>query len=153
MLLKNLVVALAAASFAVAAAIPSRFFNLQQRSHGILLSFGIYSSEDMKRFPEKREVDNSVYLLTKRKDEDSLYKKDGLYKPAEDSLYKKDSLYKPAEDGLYKKDSLYDSNKDSLYKKDGLYDVIGDSLYKKDGLYKPAEDGLYKKEKRTAVAQ
>ncbi len=59
----------------------------------------------------KREVDNRVYLLTKRMDEDSLYKKDSLYYDAnEDGLYKKDGLYKPAEDGLYKKDSLYDAN-------------------------------------------
>jgi hypothetical protein len=58
----------------------------------------------------KREVENSVYLLTKRMDEDSLYKKDSLYDANEDGLYKKDGLYKPAEDGLYKKDSLYDAN-------------------------------------------
>ena len=54
-------------------------------------------------FPNvKREVDHSVYILTKREDEDGLYKKDGLYRKAanENGLYEKDGLH---QDGCTRK--------------------------------------------------
>ena len=49
--------------------------------------------------------------MSERENEDSLHKKDQVYKdaPVGDGLYKKDQVYKdaPVEDGLYKKDQVY----------------------------------------------
>lgn len=68
---------------------------------------------DVMKLPEiKREVDDSVCSLSKRADEDSLYK--GA--PVEDNLQGKDSPYKLNEDSFYKKDSLSKHKGDRLYK-------------------------------------
>ncbi|KAF6225616.1 hypothetical protein HO133_009616 [Letharia lupina] len=100
----------------------------------------------------KREVDNNGYTLTKRGNDDSLYKKDGLYKKGEneDSLERKDSLY----DSVYKRNSLYEilhkkrEDENRLYKKDGAYKKAEDedSLYKRDSLYGKAKnaDSVYR---------
>ncbi|CAF9930284.1 hypothetical protein IMSHALPRED_008137 [Imshaugia aleurites] len=80
----------------------------------------------------KREVDNSVYILTKREDEDGLYKKDGLFKrPRMKTAY---SLYDLVDKKRESGDELYKKakNEDSLYKKDGLYKEVE----KADGLNK-----------------
>ena len=124
MLPSTLILAFGLVSLGAAAAIPS--LSIEYYSCVFEPELTIICTDIIDRsasFPNvKREVDNSVYILTKGEDEDGLYKKDGLYRKVANGngLYERDGLYQKAEneDGLYKRDGLYKKadNADGLYK-------------------------------------